>query len=156
MIEVNFDTTELKKQLDKFAKDIQDQAIRSAAFAASKVIYEEMKIRVPVGKTGNLKTAIYQFHHTGEVAGKHIYSIGPNKKKGKGSHWHLIEYGHWQTNVLFKLPNGEFRASKKKLPVPVWVPAKPFIRPTYDAKITAAMQAATTRLQEKIKEIIDA
>lgn len=131
MIDISFNVDDLKAQLNKLASDIQTTAIRSAAYAASKVIYEELKIRVPVGATGNLRDSLYQYHDTKlSVNGKHVYSIGPNKKKAP--HWHLLEYGT------------------------VRMAAKPFIRPTYDAKITEAMQAASVRLHEKVKEIINA
>lgn len=128
---ISFDSAALNAKLEAFAKDIQTQAIRSAAFAASKVIYTEMHLRVPVGDTGNLKQSIYQYHDTKlSVNGKHVYSIGPNKKKAP--HWHLLEYGT------------------------VRMAAKPFITPTYDAKIDAAMQAAVDRLREKVKELSNA
>jgi hypothetical protein len=35
------------------------------------------------------------------------------------------------------------------------VPAKPFIRPTYDAKINQAIDAAKQRLFDKVKELSD-
>lgn len=128
MINIDFDTTALQKNLEQFAKDIQEKAIRPAAFAASKVLYAEMQIRVPVGETGNLKDAIYQYHNEKlSTDGKQIYSVGVNKRKAP--HWHLIEYGT------------------------IRAPAYPFIVPTYDAKILEAMQAARVRLAEKIEEI---
>ncbi len=157
MLTIDFDTHALMDSINKLAEGIQSDAIRSAAFAASKVIYAEMKLRAPVGPTGNLKASIYQYHNEkNPIKGKHVYSIGPNKKSGKGNHWHLIEYGHWRTNVVIKLPNGKFMATKQKLDTPVWVPAKPFIRPTYDAKISEAMAAAVVRLREKVKELSNA
>lgn len=128
MIEINFDTSALQKNLVQFAKDIEEKAIRPAAYAASKVLYEEMQIRVPVGNTGNLKAALYQYHNEKlSKDGVHIYSVGVNKRKAP--HWHLLEYGT------------------------IRAPAYPFIAPTYDAKIVEAMRAARTRLAEKIEEI---
>ncbi len=128
MININFDTVALQKNLDKFAKDIEEKAIRPAAYAASKVIYQELQMRVPVGETGNLKNSIYQYHNEKlSRDGKQIYSVGVNKRKAP--HWHLLEYGT------------------------IRAPAYPFIVPTYDAKIVEAMQAARLRLAEKIEEI---
>jgi HK97 gp10 family phage protein len=155
MVSIKFDIKALTAGLEQFASDIQDHAVRSAAFAASKVLYEEMRLRAPRGKTGNLQASIYQHHDDKSANGVHIYAIGPNKKRGKGNHWHLIEYGHWRTNVVIKLPNGQFMATKTKLETPVWVPAKPFIRPTYDAKINQAIDAAKQRLFDKVKELSD-
>jgi HK97 gp10 family phage protein len=128
MIDIKFDTSSLQKNLEQFAKDIQEQAIRPAAYAASKVLYEEMQIRVPVGETGNLKNSIYQYHNEKlSQDGKQVYSVGVNKRKAP--HWHLLEYGT------------------------IRAPAYPFIVPTYDAKIVQAMAAARARLAEKIEEI---
>lgn len=127
---IEFDTKALVSKLEQFASDIQEKALRPAAYAASKVIYAEMKIRAPIGPTGNLHNSIYQYHDVKlSVDGKQIYAIGPNKKKAP--HWHLLEYGTSR------------------------MAARPFIRPTYDAMIGKAMDAAYKRLHEKVKEIAD-
>lgn len=157
MLNIDFDTSKLMQSLTQLASDIQNDAIRSAAFAASKVLYEEMRLRVPVGETHNLYNSIYQFHiERNPVKGVHTYAIGPNQKKGRGNHWHLLEYGHWQTNVIIRMPNGKFISTKEKLKTPKWIPAKPFIRPTFDAKIDVALDAARARLSEKVKELSNA
>lgn len=129
MITVDFDTSELQANLEKFADDVVDKALRPAAFAASKVLYAEMNLRVPV-RTGLLKSALYQYHNEKKsVDGVQIYSIGVNKKKAP--HWHFLELGT------------------------IREPARPFIAPTYDAKIVEAMEAARKRLAEKLDEIKD-
>jgi HK97 gp10 family phage protein len=131
MLSIDFDTSKLMQSLTQLTTDIQQHAIRSAAYAASQIIYTEINIRVPVGSTGNLKASLYQYHDTKlSVNGKHIYSIGPNKKKAP--HWHLVEYGTSR------------------------MAARPFIRPTYDAKIDEAMRAAVARLHEKVRELSNA
>jgi len=127
MISIDFDTSELQANLEKFADEVVDKALRPAAFAASKVMYAEMNLRVPV-KTGRLKSALYQYHNEKlSVDGVQVYSIGVNKKKAP--HWHFAELGTIRT------------------------PARPFIAPTYDAKIDEAMEAARQRLAEKLDEI---
>jgi HK97 gp10 family phage protein len=127
VITIKFDTAALQANLEKFADEVVDKALRPAAFAASKVIYSELNLRVPV-KTGRLKSALYQYHNEKQsVNGAQVYSIGVNKKKAP--HWHFAELGTKRT------------------------PAKPFIAPTYDAKIVEAMDAARKRLGEKLEDI---
>ena len=128
MITINFDTEALQEQIEQFAGDIVEKALRPAAFAASKVIYSELQMRVPVGETGNLKNSIYQYHNEKlSKDGSQVYSVGVNKRKA--THWHFLEYGT------------------------IRQVARPFIAPTYDAKILEAMEAARVRLGEKLEDI---
>ena len=128
--------------LRSFAADVRQQALRPAAYAAAKVLYDEMLVRVPVYegpvpvskngiakiKPGQLRDSIYHyFVEDRSDPGRVIYAIGPNKRKAP--HWHLLEYGT------------------------VKMAAQPYIRPTYDAKIEQAMTAAGFRLAEKIQEL---
>lgn len=127
MITINFDTTELQQNLQTFAQEVEAKALRPAAFAASDMLYKEMQINAPV-RTGLLRSAIYQFYNERKsIDGLHLYSIGVNMRKAP--HWHLLEYGT------------------------IRMAAKPFIAPTYDAKITLAMEAALKRLGEKLEDI---
>ena len=126
--------------------------MRSAAHAGAVVLYDEMRARAPVDQ-GTLRDSIYRWHDDEySKDGRQRYVIGPNK--GKAPHWHLIEYGHWRVNVVTRLPNGQTVATTERLPAPVWVPAQPYIRPTFDAKVTAAIDAAKARIGEGIKRAL--
>lgn len=136
--------------LRKFANDLREKALRPAAHAAAVVLYNELQQRVPE-ESGRLKSAIYRWHDDKRsIDGRQVYVVGVNKRKAP--HWHLIEYGHWRVN-RFRLIDGKWVATKERLPQPVWVPAQPYIRPTYDGKIDTAVDAAKARLTEKFKEI---
>lgn len=114
-------------QLRRLADDIREKALRPAAYRVARIMYDEMKLRVPV-HTGTLRDAIYHWHDDKRsTAGKQVYVIGPNKKKAP--HWHLVEFGTARSA------------------------ARPYIRSTYDAKITYALKAGKARLAEKIKEL---
>ena len=115
--------------LRQFAAAIQNEALRPAAAAAAEVFYGEMKLRTAsFAHTGTLNASIYQWHDT-KLSGqnKQVYAIGPNKIKAP--HWHLVEFG-------------TIRSA-----------AHPYIRPTWDSKLAAAMEAGNKRLSEKISEI---
>ena len=133
---------------DKF----QESTLRSAAHAGAEVFYDEMKLRAPVDQ-GTLRDSVYRWHDDAySKDGKQRYVIGPNKSKAP--HWHLVEFGHWRVNVVTRLPNGQIVATTERLKDPVWVPAAPFIRPTFDAKVQMAIAAAKARLGEGIKEAL--
>lgn len=136
--------------LKKFAADIRAKALRSAAHAGAEVIYREERLRVPVHE-GTLYGAIYQWHDDNRSGfDRQIYVVGPNKVKAP--HWHLVEYGHWRVNKIVR-EGGRLIATRERLPEPVWVPAKPYARPTYDARARDAVEAMKTRLHERIEDI---
>jgi HK97 gp10 family phage protein len=136
--------------LRAFADAVREKALRSAAFAGAKVMYAEMRQRVPVD-TGTLYGSLYQWHDDKRsTTDRQIYVVGPNK--GEAPHWHLVEYGHWRVNQVIRV-NGKLVATKERLPQPVWVPAKPYARPTFEAKATAAVEAMKKRLAERIADI---
>jgi HK97 gp10 family phage protein len=129
---------------------VHDTVLRSAAHAGAKVFYGEMRVRVPEDE-GTLKASIYHWHDDEySKDGRQRYLIGPNKRKAP--HWHLVEYGHWRVNVVVRLPNGRIQATTERLKDPVWVPAVPYIRPTFDATVRQAMSAAKLRLREGLKK----
>lgn len=136
-------------QVRAIKRELQDHALRSASRAGALVFYNEMKIRVPV-KTGTLRDSIYHWHDD-EAAkrGAERYVVGPNKRKAP--HWHLVEYGHWRVNTIVMI-NGKAVATKERLATPVWVPASPYIRPTYDATVGEAINAARGRLKVAVRE----
>lgn len=153
--------------LTQFAKDFQDQVLRSATRAGALVFLDEMRLRAPVGEPndsikpdyqpGTLKNSIYHYHDKNKsVNGRQVYAVGPNKRKA--NHWFFAEYGHYIVNVTWRVPNtpsGQIWASKERLPQKVeWRPANPYIRPTWDSKKDDAIRAMQARMQERLKEIM--
>lgn len=132
---------------------VTDDLLRKAASAGAKVLHDEMQLRVPVDD-GVLKGSLYWFHDKRRsLGGKQVYSTGPNMVKAP--HWHLVEYGHWRVNVVVRGPNGQLVATKDRLPAPVWVPAVPFIRPSFDAKAQEAVEEARRALSEGLAALGD-
>ena len=159
----------LADSIAQFKADVTDKALRSGIYAGARLLYDELKLRTPVGPTGTLNAAVYHWHDDKRsVNGKQIYRIGVNK--GKAPHWFNVEYGHWQTNYLVPLeqvPHPErytkaivtgqdgkqYLATRRRLPAPRWVPAHPYLRPTAD-HMPQAIAAAKARLAERIGQLI--
>lgn len=146
---VSSTATEALKALENA---IKEKVLRSAAYAGARVFYDEMRTRVPVDE-GTLYGAIYHYHlekQSGPT--KQLYAIGPNKVKAP--HWYNVEYGHWRVNVLIRR-GGRWIATKQRLPAPLWVPGKPYVRPTYDSRKQAAVKAMQVRFEQRLKEVMN-
>lgn len=121
----NFDTTRMQKALRGKAEEVQ-QSARPVAQAGAQILYEQVRVNVPV-KSGTLKGAIYQvFSHDFSGDGLATYHISWNKKKAP--HGHLIEGGTSRT------------------------PAKPFLRSAQ----SQAADRALAEMNEKLGEVMNA
>ena len=112
--------------------DRAERAARPAAQAGAQVIYERVKANVAAlgRKTGNLDSAIYQAYSANNSnESKAVYHVSWNKKKA--FYGQFIEYGT------------------------VKMAARPFLRPAYDAKKQAALDAAETVLGQKLNEVLN-
>lgn len=123
------------EQLDALQAKLEE-AVRPAAQAGAQVLYDEARLRVPVSlkahgykgnpgiyKPGNLKAAIYQVYSKDNSSDtKATYQISFNKDKAF--------YGRFV----------EFGTAK--------LAAKPFLRPSYDAKKQTALEASKARFIE--------
>lgn len=139
MISIDFDFSKLAGKLDSITKAAENAA-RPAAQAGAQVFYDEVKQRVPVSakphksgkKTynpGTLRKAVYQaFADRESGESRSVYRISWNKT-------HAF-YGRFV----------EFGTSK--------MPAKPFLRPAYDAARRKALQAAQDRMAKEINKAI--
>lgn len=133
--------------LDQLQQRVAD-GLRPAAHQGALVLYNEVLQRVPTD-SGLLRSAIYRWHDDKQsTADRQIYQIGVNKRKAP--HWHLIEYGHWRAN-RFRLIDGKWLPTRERLDTPVWVPANPYIRPAFDARLEGAFDAARRRMAEKLE-----
>lgn len=153
--------------LSSFSEHVSGKILRSVAHAGAEVLYNELKLRTPITKTGNLNAAIYQyFDKRRGTDHRSIYWVGVNK--AKAPHWHNVEYGHMRVNVLIPIRPGmvvkpgvkvvqgrdgrSYIATRERLPAPIQVPARPYLRPTWDAKAQEAVNAMTRRFYEKVRE----
>jgi HK97 gp10 family phage protein len=136
---VKFDPSGLHVALDKLQAGANEQ-VRPAAQAGAQVLYDEVLLRVPVSKSvrkykgktytpGGLKASIYQvFSQDNSADGRATYHVSWNYKKAP--HGHLVEYGTSRA------------------------PAHPFLRPAYDAKAKAALEAAKDKYEEGTRQVI--
>lgn len=141
-VSLNFDDSALQAQLNALQEKLQETA-RPAAQAGAQVLYEEVRLRAPVSKQthstkgkrqtyqpGNLRSAIYQvYSKSNSNETKATYQVSYNQKKA--FYGRFIEFGTVKS------------------------PARPFIRPSYDAKNVAALQTAKAKFLELAQKAIN-
>jgi hypothetical protein len=128
-------------------------ALRSAANTGASVIKEEVIARAPRDK-GILADNIYQ-KHIPEQSGDAIQTYHVSwRKKGKGDipyYGAWVEYGHW---FVPPKPKGITWKKHRTATKSVFVPAHPFLRPGYEAKKDAALEAMQAKLAENVMQVI--
>lgn len=144
--------TPIADQIKALSEAIRTKMLRSIVHAGAEVLYDELKTRAPTGPTGNLKSAIFQFHSDKDSRpGREAYLVGVNKRKAP--HWHMVEYGHrYPYKVIFS--KGKWRTLKK---VAASDPnairgARPYLRPAWDARSRDAIDAMKARAAQRFKE----
>jgi hypothetical protein len=141
---VKVDLTGALAQLDNIESKAL-AAVRPAAQAGAQVFYDEVKLNVGriKPKTGNLAASIYQAYskdNSNETLS--TYHISWNARKAP--HGHLVEFGHFQRFKQYVGSDGKWYTTK--IPIaPRQVGARPFIRPAFDTKRLAALQAVESR-----------
>ena len=167
---------DISEAIKKLEADVRQKILRSATRAAALVMYNEMRLRVPV-HTGTLYASIYHFHDDKKSTKfRQVYAIGPNKSKDGAPHWYNVEYGHWRYN---KIVGGKAQRSKSNtersnqvqppgsvsfrrihdlsgaVSAPVWVPPSSYIRPTWEAKVGQLSRAFNQRARERFAEVVN-
>lgn len=144
--------TPIADQIKDLSEAVRTKMLRSIVHAGAEVLYDELKTRAPTGPTGNLKAAIYQFHDNKDSRpGREVYLAGVNKRKAP--HWHMVEYGHrYPYKVIFS--KGKWKTLKN---VPSNDPrairgARPYLRPSWDARSRDAIDAMRARAALRFKE----
>lgn len=130
--------------LDRLGTNLVD-AVRPAAQAGAQVFYDEVRTRAPMSakihgykgqpkafKPGNLKAAVYQVFVKDSPLERPEYQISFNKTKAF--------YGRFV----------EFGAPARGLP------ARPFVRPSYDARKDDALEAVKVKFLSLARESINA
>lgn len=147
-------TGNLAASLRKFAQSVDERVVRSGTLAGAMVLYDEMHMLASRGEDsdGTLADALYTWHDDEQsVNGRQVYAVGVNKRKAQ--HWHWIEYGRWRHYRTIKIGGQWVTLKNEPLDNPVWVPASPYIRPAFDAKIITAIEVAKRRMAQVLKEI---
>jgi len=136
------DLSEVLQGLENL-KDIQTKVARSMAVAGGKIVRDEAKLRAPV-ETGTLRGAIYLAYREGKSTDTTVvYAVTWNSRKAP--HGHLQEFGHWAVQGG-KRGKGGTETS--------WVPAKPFLRPAFEASLARMSQAMMERGRERLAELL--
>lgn len=151
--QVKFDTADVQAGLDRLLGPARVSLARSMGVAGGKELRDEAKARAPRHE-GTLAEAIYLAFQDEKSNDKTVqYAVTWNKSKAP--HGHLIEFGHWRNYVVRILPDGSYVTDKRRpLKSPVWVEAKPFLRPAYDAALGRAKQAMIERARVRLPEIL--
>lgn len=138
-VSIKFSLEDAIKGLDNLAEGMKDE-VRPAAQAGAQVLYDEVLRRVPVSKKprkrkgriiqpGALRSSIYQvFSQDNSDEKRSTYHVSWNRRKAP--HGHLVEFGTARSA------------------------ATPFLRPAFDAKRDAALEAARKRFVEGGRKVI--
>lgn len=139
----------LADALAQIGEQVQEKVLRSGLHAGARVLYDELKHRAP----GSLADAVYEYHDVRRSRdGRQIYIVGVNKRQAP--HWFNVEYGHWRVNVVYRdATTGKIIPTQQRLPRPVWTPAHPYLRPTWDSQAGAAIDAVQRRMAERLGEL---
>lgn len=147
------DTKGWEQGLEMLRGPLRVSLARSMGVAGGKVLRDEAKARAPV-ETGRLKSSIYLAYKDKRSTDFSVtYSVSWNAKTSP--HGHLLEFGHWRVNVLVRGDDGLWRATKERLDTPVWVAARPFLRPAFDSALPAAKAAMMQRGRERLVELLN-
>jgi hypothetical protein len=107
-----------------------------------------------VERRGVLANAIYLVYEA-EATTNHSFTYKVSWNARLAPHGHLIEFGHWMTHKVYKASNGEWYTLKDQpLATPIWVPARPFLRPTYDSYGNTALRVMILRGQEELPKLL--
>ena len=153
-VNASVDLSSVMAGLDRLS-GVAESLARSMAVAAGQAVRDEAKARAPVD-TGKLKGALYLAYSDRRSHGsKVVYSVTWNSEKNsnKAPHGHLLEFGHWQTHALYKGRDGEWYVGAP-LAQPKWVPARPFLRPAYEAVAPRMAQIMVERGRERLPELL--
>lgn len=151
---IKFDSSVLDAALDSMNEQAK-KTIRPAAQAGAQVLYDQVKLNVAaIGrKTGNLAGSIYQvYSEDNSTEERATYHVSYNARKAP--HGNLVEYGHIQTRKVYLGKDGNWYTSKTPLPSPKHVAARPYIRPAFDSKAKAALEASREVWVDGMKEAV--
>lgn len=148
----------IKLALSKMSEALGEETLRSAGYAGAKVFKDEMIARVPVDK-GVIKRNIIVVRAKEKSKGNEmqIYyatvRTGKQNTEGDAFYWRWVEQGH--KIVRRRKAKESMKAARAASEIEYGnarVPAKPFMRPSWDAKKEEALEAVRIQLRTKIAE----
>lgn len=148
----------------KLPDDIQKRALLATLNKAAKPIIQEARARAPV-LTGRMKKAIYSFRSRKSTKEKAVVMIGVKSGHKYGAkdayYWRWVEFGRGVVKVGKKrgARRGGERARSLGNPTVGWfgkevkaAPAKPFMRPAFEAKKTEAIEVFRATMKGEIEK----
>jgi hypothetical protein len=157
MSNVTFDFSEWDEALDKLEGPVRESLARRMAVEGGVLLRDAAKSNAAMAANeegvptrGVLSNAILLAQDKRNTTGTvFVYNVAWDSKKAP--HGHLIEFGHWQTHVVYKAANGEWYTRKDMpLDTPKWIPARPFLGPTMDSYGNIAMRVMILRGQREL------
>lgn len=144
-VKVSFDFSNVESVFGVVESAAQT-AIRPAAQAAAQIFYDEMRLRVPKSDKGHWfhgtsfkKTGQKYWIEPGTLRDS-IYQKYSEDNSGPNRATYHIAWNHKKAPYGFMVERGTSRAA-----------AKPFLRPTYDARYNDAFKAAQAKLVEEMR-----
>jgi HK97 gp10 family phage protein len=167
---VTFNTAEWAAALDRLNNEGRESLARRMCVSGGQVLRDEAKVRaaIPHASTqfrynpvsrgshneGTLASTIYlAFNQKLSDRTAFTYSISWNDKQ---AFWGKFrEFGHMIRYAFFYDESGVYHTIKNKpLANPVWVPAHPFLAPTFEANINDAKRAMIERGKVELPKIL--
>lgn len=157
MSNVTFDFSEWETALDRLEGPVRESLARRMAVEGGVLLRDAAKSNAMMAAnkegepvTGLLASAIILAQDKRNTTGTvFVYNVAWDSKRAP--HGHLIEFGHWQTHVVYKADNGQWYTRKDmKLETPKWIPARPFLGPTMDSYGNVAMRVMILRGQREL------
>lgn len=140
--------------LTKIPVEMQGKVLQQALSAGTKLIVEEAQTRAPV-RTGRLFRAIYAVRdkrNSNGVYEARVVTVRRGKKFQKSNrdayYWKFVEFGHRtgaKKGQYLKKTDGR-TSHGKAVNATGFVPARPFMRPAFEAKKFQALEAVKVRL----------
>lgn len=155
------DTTQTDKAFAGLAGPVKESLARRMLVSGGVLLRDAAKSNALMGANkdgveprGVLAAAIYLARDTDrETKTLFAYTISWNARKAP--HGHLVEFGHIMTHKVYKAANGEWYTRKDlPLPNPIPVPARSFLRPTFDSYSTTALRAMLRRGEEELPKLL--
>lgn len=158
-----FDASEWNEFFAKLKGPLKESLARRMAIAGARLLSAQAKENAliadnkeGVGRRGVLAKNIYHAYDKRSPAGEFSYNVSWRRGEGGANHGHLIEFGHWRTHAVYKAKNGEWY-TRKDLPLdkPVWVAARPFLRPAFDANREAVIRIMIDTGRQEFPKLLE-
>jgi HK97 gp10 family phage protein len=153
-------TGDMTSGLDRLMGSAGEAMLRAGGYAGAALFCEEAKRRVPVVEGTILNNIIVKrIEEKSEGAQRQTYHVTVRKGRmgadGDAYYWRWVEYGH--SFVRRKAKGVAWKAHRAAMALEYGtssVPAKPYMRPAYEAMKGVVILAMRARMAAKFKELM--